>query len=355
MLTVNLVFIYPPQGWHRQFVDAIYHGMINYGFKVNLIDLTSRSFQECVDTVRKAPPADLWYVARHSNWMARYLAVEMKKTVVAHVHGGGETKCFRDVVTPQRTPNIDRVLMRHLAAVTVNTQHHYKLLRELYREDCPFVFVSGFPIELSKYKKYLHHRKEIILVPARYIPSKQPILLAKALEAWKHIVVFCSPEKYTEGVVEKDVCHYLNTIGYTALNDVSHEAFIELLAQAKVVVSASMADTLNVSMIEGSLCGANVVAPDTGPFNEYLDKTFLYEPFSIRAIRDAISSAWISPYKEVDGLNVFDWRVVSHKIADFLKYVVKRRENASKFSVPTVGARLESDVYNGRSPGFKAK
>jgi len=297
-MKVNYVCQKSTGDWSAQFSAAVLAGMAENNIEVHEVDLTLLPYNMIKQAVIDAPPCDLWYFQRQHDWALPYVLDIRDEPAAAHCHGGIETRQFIDVV--MNSPTTGGIIdfsewTPRLSFMTVNTESHKAQIQDAY-ENMPPIKVTGFPIDMDDYPDHTRYMKKYIVVPGRFSPEKQQaMILSEALRPFKDRVVFSTGQDLDTRSSGGEVYKYLVRTGYAVVPYCKAKEFTDLLCQAKVVVTGGLADTLNVSLIEGVICGANPVAPGCTPYYEYLDQ-FFYRPSLIEEIQQCVQDALFAPH-----------------------------------------------------------
>lgn len=139
------------------------------------------------------------------------------------------------------------------------TGFHHRLLREVLFDDTYFTpkdVISGQPHNslVEKLKPFAGAKKrDLVLFPHRVAPEKQPEIFR---DLARHM-----PD------VEFVICQEQN---------LSKDEYHQMLAEAKVIFSANLQETLGISAMEGVLVGTIPMVPDRLSYSEMYESAFLY-------------------------------------------------------------------------------
>lgn len=316
-LRVNFVYEATVGNWSMPFAMLIARGLREQGIVVNEVNLTGLGMYSCVLAIDAAPECDVWYLGKHYEWMAQK-CIDTGKPVVAHAHGGRETGAASDTIYGLDEPVDMGGIIRQLACLTVNTSSHSAQVSSFYGANNTSVI--GFPLDFSIYKGYqsMWTDKTKIVVAGRLVPDKQPELLAVALAPFKRRVVFTTSESWS-GVPSATYRH-LKRLGYRVFTDCRDREYHQVLARSAVSVSATLADTLNLCVVESILSGATPVVPNIPVFDDYVGAE-RYDPYHIDQIRTLVENALIDPFRGTDGVQKYHWREVGKRLANVLRGV----------------------------------
>jgi len=286
------------QGYHYTVLKAL------DGWDVFCIDAVGLSDEQIADAVADAPSCDVWYCM---SFLDRWLypvalrAPIRGEKIIVHNHGGMETRDsialergrFDTIVLPSIADSkMVRILFNSKSNAlafgtfygikprSIATDHHETSFR-----------VVGFPIHDLEH--YVHENnanennveRRGIVVPGRFSETKQTMLAAEILRPFREQTTFCTGVMPT-----KSYAAALDALGFSVVF-VQGMDYYRLLARSKVAFTASMADSLNSSMAEAASARAVLVAPKWGPFTEYANEIYLYEPFSVVDARQKIRGA----------------------------------------------------------------
>jgi hypothetical protein len=319
-LRVNLVYEGFDSNWSNSFTQLLTRGLEREGVLVHLINLAFLPHGTCVTRIKNAPRCDIWYLASVHEWMLETCA-ETRIPIVAHSHGGIETGAFCDVAKNVAGSLNISAKLHLLAGLTVNSQSHSDQISNFYGYD--HAEVVGFPMDFDRYPHalQLNGERDLICVPGRLEPDKQPTLVASALAPFKDRVVFTTPVKKDSGTHE--LYDHLVRSGYRVLTGCRGAEYLEVLSRSLVVFSASLADTLNLSVVEGILCGANPVVPNIAVFKEYVFSE-RYKPYDIQGIRNCVYKALTANSVE-HGISHLNYPIVGKRVAGILKKIAGER------------------------------
>lgn len=252
---------------------------------------------DCKAQVDRARECDLWFLARTTEWMTAHIYETRREKIVAHCHGGAETRAFNDTI--HCDPYTGSGFQHHEAfammdAVVVNSAKHLNDIRRQYGTSVEKFHVLGFPLDFRNYQKNKGKgRSGQILVPGRFSPEKNQQLLAEALYPLRRSVCFCTPQVIEGGQYHIDMVYHLKQLGFTVKEGLIEERYLKELQKSNVVVLGGLNETLNLCAIEGLLSGCRVVAPRIPPYTEYLDGRYacLYQPMDLWEIRAVVEDA----------------------------------------------------------------
>lgn len=142
-------------------------------------------------------------------------------------------------------------------------------------------FVVGFPYQYVEEVSAVTEDKDFdYLIAGRIAPCKQTLLAAHlALQyASPEKIVIASPyssEKLSED--SKKIAETLASEGFKVL--LAPKDYDRLCRRSRYILTASLGDTFNLSLVDGFLGGAQVLAPDISPFYLIWGQSSLYPPY----------------------------------------------------------------------------
>lgn len=280
---------------HQGNWTQIYHSTVIRAleeFDVVTISAAGLTDEEVFRAVEAARPCDVWYC---SSFLDRWLRpVSMRadvraEKIIVHNHGGMET---HDSIALE-LGTFDTLILPMIASdsttrVLFNTESNRKDFSDYYGVHVGSLRVVGFPILSFMNDDNVDGgtQRGGIVVPGRFSETKQTLLAAEILLPYLNRGVV-----FSTGVMpNRSYASILRTLGYR-VSFVQGSKYHRLIRQARVAFTATMADAICVSMAECASAGAILVAPNRGPFVEYVNPNFLYEPFSIKDARDKVDLA----------------------------------------------------------------
>lgn len=213
--------------------------------------------------------------------------------------------------------NVDRVEREQLKQVDINTTCSKGQAKYLKGKANKPSYL-GFPVDIETITKYNQPKKKRkIVVGGRISPDKQFYLTAFLLEPLLEFyeIVFSVIDKDNEWSKFYDIKRF-EEMGYKFHYN-NQEEFYKELGDAEVFFTASLGDTICLSLVEAVLCGAYPVFPaiEKGfPFlRDYISGG--YEPFSQIDILKTILG---KPHIDID-LSLFDYKQVCQRLIKLLR------------------------------------
>lgn len=296
--------------WSMSYTRGVIKALENH--TVVMLDATGKLESDIRKMVLDAPPCDVWHVFSIADKWVRPVILRSDFThesVLIHNHGGMETGDYEAYLYgPSDTTVLPGAVLRPTVRILCNSHTSvFDFQRSFGWARCEVV---GFPVETPPDPGCDRFG---IVVPGRLGFGKQTFLAAKILEPFKTEVVFCTGRD----LEENKMAEVLKTAGYEVRRCFGDEYF-DLLHQSKVGFSSTLADSLNVAVIEMIKCGVSVVVPDL-PFFDYLPSKFKYMPYLVaqarRKVRMALSESW-----ELPNLSCFSVASFSNNLRTVLEY-----------------------------------
>jgi len=300
-MRINLAMESKEGAWTLNYRKDVTDGFIKLGHNCHFVDLEELNLFP--ETLAKAPPCDVWLIGGSSNWRSLDVCVvahDRKEKVVAYVDGGPEVPGFimyKEVAkqiernTKECWPYIDGWFFNHKA--------YHRWFTAFYKDEYEKRHIRGYviPYPLDPVRYTESPNKSMILFPGKMIYLKQPILAAKLLEPFKQSVIFSQSDDIDARAEMKHYISLLREDGYDVHTNVKGADYLELLAQAKVVVCTSTGESACVEILEGVMSGAVPVVPDLPEFMEY-PFWCRYEPYLISDFRNTVGNARQNHYRE---------------------------------------------------------
>lgn len=252
---------------------------------------TAREFRKC----------DGWFLQGDTDYDSlKFLDIANSQgsKIIGHHHGGPELLGYYDHKEQKVFYDKFKKAIPRFTYIIFNTSFSKQKFIDFYRPNThPTLFVTGYPINRNRFRK--SNTREYIVVPGRLANDKQPLLTGIILQPWVTKVIFAVGKNPGKDPLEAEYANTLSQMGYTVRQFKGRE-YDSLLEKAKVVFTASLRDTLNVSILEGALAGAVPVVPNIKPFNDTYSR-YLYDAYQIQNARSCIYNALdrSSPYDEV--------------------------------------------------------
>ena len=213
--------------------------------------------------------------------------------------------------------------------IVAQTNKEAKFIREVYAIPGKNIVVIPNGVE-EKLIQIESVEKDIVLNVGRFDTNKNQITMIRAVKDFKHQVYFVGG-----GVTENDEYYLLckkeaesnPNIHFTGWLKNGGKEIVDLYARAKVVTLLSHKEIFGNSLIEGGASGANLVATNVLPIEEWGIEDFCISvsPNSINEIRQGIERAYDAP---IDGelrkrvIELFSWECIVEKYVELYKEVL---------------------------------
>ena len=247
-----------------------------------------------LSTVRSRPH-DTWLMSYAHNPKIEYIAQKPGRKF-AHAHGL-EASLFEPATLEGYALNEARAFA-HYDAVFVNTDWARDLVMVRYPDLNSEVVVSGFPFDPRLLEDFLHVPKieDLIVFNQRFALDKLHVLevyLAERLISEGYQVIHLLPRKSFDHIQGERESRVLFRQGKLrglkfVINDTKAE-YYENLARAQILITTPVADTLSVGTLEAAALGVIPIAPNWGPFPEYLRPGNLYPPYNVAKIMERVA------------------------------------------------------------------
>jgi hypothetical protein len=279
MMRINFLASIPDEGWAVPYCSAALQACEEVG-DCELYRTDGMSEEDVLKLVLNARPCDVWYSSNILDIWLKPITLKSafeRSRIIVHNHGGMET---HDIVSlnlgVDDTQILPRIATHSNVSVLFNTLTNLKAFNSFYGIKTQNPTVVGFPVrrperEASKVRR--------ILVPGRFCATKNTHLAAEILLPFADEVLFST--------MHSKKCDYwrmLEALGYEVVTAFG-ESFDSLLYESSIIFTASMSDSFNSSVAEGASFGGSIVAPNWGPFREYVHEAGLYTAFSVHHAR----------------------------------------------------------------------
>lgn len=190
-------------------------------------------------------------------------------------------------------------------------------------------------------KRHPTQDREGALYVGRFEPHKNQLGLIEAMRG-SNIPVRLVGHQHPHHPAYYEKC--LRRVGgnITILPGVPHEELPALYRAARVHVLPSWFETTGLVSLEASLCGCNVVTTDRGYAREYFqDMAWYCDPADRRSIRQAVETAYESPFREELRERIlanFTWEHTARATVDGYQLARLRIDNRDRAARP--GGRL---------------
>ncbi len=215
----------------------------------------------------------------------------------AHIHGLEALLYEPAVLHGYRL--YEEVLLYFYDGLFVNSEWAYSVIKKAYPGLTSKTTVTGFPLDVSFAEKFKHIEKEnnTIAFNQRFDMDKlhmlEVYLCEKLIDLEYTVFHICTKAEYERIQSDRESRNLLSQavkMGVQVLVTESKEDYYEKLAKAKFTVTTSIADTLSLCILEAAALGSIPIAPDLGPFSEYIPAENLYRPFNLEQLIDKVKN-----------------------------------------------------------------
>jgi len=258
---------------------------------------------------KKFRPCDVWFLQGDTDYeFLKFikLAKSNGEKIVGHHHGGPELLGYFDHKEQKDFYDTFRLNLNKFDIIMFNTKWSRDKFIEFYKPnitDLTRLVTVGFPIDKGRFES---KDKKWIVVPGRLANDRQPMLAGIILKPWKDKTIFSAGINPGKDPLEAEYVNTLKQMGFSVRNLYGKDYDL-LLGETKIVFSASLRDTLNVSIFEGVLAGAIPVIPNVEPFKKIYSR-FRYEAYSVEHARACIEQA----LRFVDTTSIFISEYTDH-------------------------------------------
>jgi hypothetical protein len=209
----------------------------------------------------------------------------------AHAHGL-EASIFEPAILLGYELNEEEVFSIY-DGIFVNSSWARSIIIGKYPSLAGKIIVSGFPFDPDDLKEYKEIKKEenLIVFNQRFALDKLHIIevyLGEILVKQGFKVMHLLPHDDILRIGRDREARVLyeegTKRGLTFNSSKNKGDYYSKLAKAKYVITTPMAETLSLCILEGAALNAIPIAPDWGPFPEYLNPSNLYPPYNIDKI-----------------------------------------------------------------------
>jgi glycosyltransferase involved in cell wall biosynthesis len=243
---------------------------------------------------RSVSKSDIWLLALAQDPLVeeirdRYPSAE----VYGHIHG---TACNPYECANQYATDLceERRLPLYTKLFT-NSRHGKRLVTGMYQSLRDKVVVTGFPVNKAWLSRYVVSDKDrnTIVFAQRFSTEKNfPIVielsnkLTKAGYTVKQMVG-SSREEFmaTPEARHLPICEQ---VGLEMQYNTDKASYFLSVSGARCVVFTSLYENMSVGAVEGVMLGANLVAPRSLSFPEFLDHKVLYTPYALDEILELV-------------------------------------------------------------------
>ncbi len=240
-------------------------------------------------------PDDIWLLSYAHNPIIQWVAQKPGRKF-AHAHGL-EASLFEPAVLEGYDLH-EAKAFREYDGIFVNSEWSKNLIADRYPQLQADIVVSGFPFdqEAVRAEQLQSKTDNLIAFNQRFSLDKLHILevhLAERLISAGYMVMHLCPRNLIEHIFGDREARALYRQGLKrglrfVVNDTKAE-YYRNLSRAQIQITTSAADTLSIGTLEAATLGATPLAPDWGPFPEYLPEIHLYPPYNIDKIMTLVS------------------------------------------------------------------
>ena len=248
-------------------------------------------------------PHDAWILSYAHNPIIRWIARKPGRKY-GHAHGL-EASLFEPAILEGYDLHEEEVFGMY-DAIFVNSSWARNLVLDQYPRLTAEVVVSGFPFDARSLHLMCHlpKIKRLVAFNQRFSLDKLHILevhLAEQLTAEGFQVIHLCSRNHINHIMTDQDARALYRQGQMrglrfVINNTKADYYVNL-SRAQVCITTSAADTLSVGTLEAAAMGVIPLAPDWGPFPEYLPRTNLYPPYNIDRILELVGDP---PESELD-------------------------------------------------------
>ncbi len=245
-------------------------------------------------------PKDTWFIT-----YAQYPVIDLISTKpgrkFAHIHGI-EAFLYNPAV-PLKYPQYQDTKLRMYDGIFVNSVWSHSLIAQSYPDIAHKTYISGFPINPRYFDPYRNITKieNLVIFNQRFSYKKLNILEAyltdKLIGAGYRVMHLCSRCSYQELQNNIELRNMMNEYikrGLELTVSSTERDYYEKLAHGSILITTAIWDTLSIETLEAIELGLIPIAPDTGPFKEYLHPDNLYRPYNVD---DILSKVYARPVR----------------------------------------------------------
>ncbi len=284
-------------GYHYTYNNELRKYLQQNNIKFIEIPLESRHLcQTNLDRINsiKSSNEDIWLFSYAQNPLINIVLLKPGKKF-CHIHGLEALAYEPAVLHGYRL--YEEVLLYNYDGLFVNSKWAYSVIEKAYPGLASKTQVTGFPFDINFAQRYKGIGKDdkTIAFNQRFDMDKLHMLevyiCEKLIDLGYTVMHICSKGEYERIQSDRESRNLLSEavkMGVQLLVTKSKDDYYEKLSRAKFAVTTSIADTLSICMLEAAALGAIPVAPNFGPFPEYIPSESLYKPFNVDQIIDII-------------------------------------------------------------------
>lgn len=245
---------------------------------------------------------DIWFLTFAQNPLIDIISKKPGKKF-AHVHGL-EAGLYEPAVLSGCSLNEEQRLSCY-DGIFVNSDWAYSVISKNYPHLAYKTFITGFPFNPGYMEQYKNSAKidNFIIFNQRFSYEKLHILEVyiadKLIKLGYRVAHICSPIEYDRIQCDRESRVLLNEFSNKGLEVIvanTKNEYYEKLSKASIAITTSLSDTLSVSMLEAIELGLVPIAPDLGPFREYIHPDNLYRPYNIDEIIRKVAERPVRPH-----------------------------------------------------------
>lgn len=262
------------------------------------IILYSNEFNKNISLIKqlKSDANDIYLLSYAHNPIINYLKFLPGKKF-AHAHGL-EASIFEPAILLGYELNEEEAFSIY-DGIFVNSSWAKSIIIDRYPAFEKKIIVSGFPFDPDDLKEYKSIKKEenLIVFNQRFALDKLHIIeiyLSEILTNQGFKVMHLLPQDDLIRIGRDREARVLYKEGMkrgVVFNSSKNKGeYYSKLAKAKYIITTPIAETLSLGVLEGAALDVNPIAPDWGPFPEYLNPTSLYPPYNIDKILNILTT-----------------------------------------------------------------
>ncbi|ACL77099.1 hypothetical protein [Ruminiclostridium cellulolyticum] len=239
---------------------------------------------------------DLWLFSYAQNPLINYMFLKPGKKY-AHIHGL-EASLYEPAVLHGYQLN-ESIVLYYYDGLFVNSNWAYSIMKKSYPVAAAKTVVTGFPFDIKFAERFRNIEKDdkTIVFNQRFDMDKLHILEVyiseKLIDLGYKVLHICSKNEYERIQWDRESKFLLKEaekMGVQVLITNTKDDYFEKLARAKYTITTSIADTLSICMLEAGALGSILVAPNIGPFSEYINPKNLYMPYNEDQLIDIVQN-----------------------------------------------------------------
>jgi len=284
-------------GYHSTYNTELRRYLDSHNIKFKEINLEKDYFcQTNLDSINSIQSSneDIWLFSYAQNPLINKV-LDKPGRKFAHIHGLEALLYEPAVLHGYRL--YEEILLYYYDGLFVNSDYAYSVIKKSYPVAAAKTTVTGFPFDVSFAERFKHIEKneKVIAFNQRFDMDKLHMLevyiCEELIDLGYTVMHICSKGEYERIQWDREAKNLLNEavkMGVQVLVTKSKDDYFEKLAKAKFTITTSIADTLSICMLEAAALGSISIAPNIGPFPEYICPENLYRPFNVEQIIDIV-------------------------------------------------------------------